>query len=320
MCVVFIHTKFPGDMGALIDAFSRTAVAYFFIVSGWFSWYEDREKASEKCRKRLLHTIKLLIISFVLYLVWGGLLELVRGGAGGLCQWLTTVLAPEQWLRFFLLNAVAVAEPLWYLSALIYCYGAWLLISRFRWEHLAGILAAVLLAAALGGQVFSIAPLKETARTAWLYGIPVFTLANRWHEALARGMKLSGKTISWMIALSVSLTGLEWHMLGKMEFSAGSILLAFSLFSLAIRQPALFSNKAVCTIGERYSMYVYILHWAVMSIVLKLAAMLKIEGFRLFSWLYPIAVFVLTLAMAMIAEYVAKKISVTIHTISERIV
>ena len=40
--VVFIHVSFPGQTGQIIKALARSAVPFFFMVSGYFCYYNRR--------------------------------------------------------------------------------------------------------------------------------------------------------------------------------------------------------------------------------------------------------------------------------------
>ena len=71
--VVCIHCGvFPigGTKNLIIDAVSRFAVPVFFLISGFYSYYDDNSKTLDKYKKRMIKLIKLLIIGNILYLLY----------------------------------------------------------------------------------------------------------------------------------------------------------------------------------------------------------------------------------------------------------
>ena len=45
--VVFIHVSFPGQTGQIIKALARSAVPFFFMVSGYFCYYIEETPTEE---------------------------------------------------------------------------------------------------------------------------------------------------------------------------------------------------------------------------------------------------------------------------------
>lgn len=63
--VVFIHVSFPGQVGQIIKVLARCAVPFFFMISGYFCYYEGKT-AEDKIPSKILHILKLFHIAFVL--------------------------------------------------------------------------------------------------------------------------------------------------------------------------------------------------------------------------------------------------------------
>ena len=70
--IIIIHCAYwrLGKKGAVIQAISRFAVPIFFMVSGYFSYFEYRDKAMKKYKVRLNRLIKLLISASILYIIF----------------------------------------------------------------------------------------------------------------------------------------------------------------------------------------------------------------------------------------------------------
>lgn len=75
--VICIHCKLfnLGAKGGIVVALCRFAVPFFFMVSGYFSFFDNRSKALEKYKVRALHLLKLLIVSNVIYFIYYDLIR-----------------------------------------------------------------------------------------------------------------------------------------------------------------------------------------------------------------------------------------------------
>ena len=65
--VVFIHVSFPGQTGQIIKALARSAVPFFFMVSGYFCYYNRRntdrgKRITDKIPAKVQHILTLLAI------------------------------------------------------------------------------------------------------------------------------------------------------------------------------------------------------------------------------------------------------------------
>lgn len=138
--VVCLHCDLTGNLFAdyLITNFCYIAVPYFFSLSGYFLYSEDREKEKAKIRKTLkrMITIYLTVISayVVIDIINAQSLDIVRS------EW-SIVLTTQFWL----FNQTPDCPVLWYIAAYIYM----LLILYFLGKnHTAMIVLAVLSATA----------------------------------------------------------------------------------------------------------------------------------------------------------------------------
>ena len=68
--VVFIHCQFPPPVGRYVISIARAAVPLFFMVSGYFCFYGDRQRLFERLPQKIRHIARLSIGAVVLYIVW----------------------------------------------------------------------------------------------------------------------------------------------------------------------------------------------------------------------------------------------------------
>ena len=67
--VVCIHVSFPGQAGQLVKVLARCAVPFFFMVSGYFCYYQNCN-ASKRILSKILHIMKPFAVSVVFYFIW----------------------------------------------------------------------------------------------------------------------------------------------------------------------------------------------------------------------------------------------------------
>lgn len=50
--IIFIHCLFPSKLGIIFDCIGRFAVPLFFIISGYFCYYNDEYLFKKKMNKK----------------------------------------------------------------------------------------------------------------------------------------------------------------------------------------------------------------------------------------------------------------------------
>ena len=124
--VVFIHVSFPGQTGQIIKALARSAVPFFFMVSGYFCYYNRRntdrgKRITDKIPAKVQHILTLLAFAVLFYFLWESAMHLVEKEAIG--PWLQEMVKKEHLKELFRYNSTSQLKPhLWFLPALIYCY------------------------------------------------------------------------------------------------------------------------------------------------------------------------------------------------------
>lgn len=68
--VVWMHCEFPGVFGDYVQCIGRFSVPFFFAVSGYFCFYEDRMRLREKIPGKIIHILKITLWSTFIYLLW----------------------------------------------------------------------------------------------------------------------------------------------------------------------------------------------------------------------------------------------------------
>ena len=312
--VIFIHCMLPSWPGILMCGLARFAVPLFFIVSGYYlrkgsaQETEIKRRANQKA-KRLGW---ILAQTALLYLVWSLIRAFLEGGAAQVKEKLLEIVTPRQlFATIFLGDFTPVGGHLWFLAALMVCYGIIAYTGIALLKKNTGRLAAVLLTVHLAGRL--VCALLSVDR---LFGIPVYLWFRNWlfmglpffllgdwfrqnQETLTR--KFSTKTLLAVFSVGVVLTAAETVLVAAKtgddrELYLGTFLMVFSLFLLAWKKPQKTGGGILAKIGRNYLLEIYLLHLWVMEFLnlLLLKTGLHIPGI---GWTKPFLVLVVSAAL-----------------------
>lgn len=285
--VVCLHTsygKLDGNIVELIRLFSRWAVPYFFIVSGFFSSLQSTNRPSALFSKggRIYRLVKLFIVAQLVY----GSLQLIREGS---------LLHKGYFIGFY--------YHLWFIPSLII---GTLIVQYFvsiRRYIILGLLCVLILF------------IELLLNYGWITLNEISCIAVRMLLSLpfiAIGMLFARKDVFkifegkvWLIlALIVIGFGLESETLISSSLSLFNIEFSLSIFLLTIYIfviGLLRSNKSVFSfLGEKYSLFIYLYHplvYLVLTIIIKYLVPEHVEYVKM---IYPILCFTITLTLAYI--------------------
>lgn len=242
--ILFIHAPFPGTFGNGIASLSRFAVPFFFAVSGYFSF----RISAKKIARRIWYVLRLELIGIFLYLLWRSGYTLYTGGSLP-AYWLTLVPTARMFLKWAVLNLDPYATHLWYLPALLFCYGVLYLYTRFFGSkpvyfqpfYIAGVLLTAVhfvldeLATVLG------VPFPFMIyQNGLLTGLPMFALGiflREYREQIMENFNLNARKLWGFLLLGSLLSIMEWSCFGVCIFYCGTILMVLSLMLLVSSYP-----------------------------------------------------------------------------------
>lgn len=268
--VVFLHVQFPGMAGGMIACVSRFAVPMFFAFSGYFSLGVSRQKLA----RRMGNILLLEAAGIGLNVLWQAFLTLRFGGS--LWEYLRWLLgAPETWKAWLLLNVDPFQGPLWYLSAMAYCYGIlWLYTGKKQEKSPAALywLGALLLGLhfllSKGGRL-GICVDFRMYRNAWLFGLPMFFMGmflRQYRRQILEKLRLKGGRLALLIPVGLGLSLLEWRVLPAGEMYLGTVLTAAAIVLWSAECPAVpCLSGGVSAFFGKLSTAVYLLHILVLD-------------------------------------------------------
>lgn len=314
--VVAIHIHFPGDFGKGVIAVARFAVPFFFMVSGFFSFYENRAVLNEKYKRKIKHLLLLFGTSLLLYFAYGVLGSIMNGTLEG---YLKSIFSVSSFFELFVFNHVRIMEALWFLPALIYVYLVFLAFEKTGiTKKLYFLIPVLFLAGTLFRECIEIFPEYPAIMSkAYLYrnflfvGLPFFMLG---HYIKANEEKLKNKfsnTLLFVLMIIGTAESVAVELLhtGKSVY-IGTFVAVFALFLFAVKNEEKYSAVHLANAGAKYSLYVYILHIMV-SNVFSVAGRIVPAVEKVIDVLepvYPIVIFAISLAISAIYVFIKNTI------------
>ena len=290
--IVFNHCKFPSVFGKLLENYARIGVPIFFLISGYYLNGNSKEKIKSKIWKNM----KLLFFSCIIYLLLNCIRYFVDKEAT--IGYFRCFINVKNILDFIFFNVNPFWGHLWFIHALIYLYVIEFILLKYNLNNKkVGLSLSVILLITYqiinGLFVDDFLNNIQYIRNYIFVGIPFFTI----------GKYISSKPFNKKINIVLSVVsffGLTIEiLLYRNELYVFSILLAILLFKFTLDYKD-YKNKTLEYIGDKLSMYIYILHPAVKWIYIYLFIGLNIH-FGVYLWIEPVLMF---LTVVLLSNYV----------------
>ena len=313
--VVAIHVHFPGSFGNGVIAIARFAVPFFFMVSGFFSYYADKTVIPGKMKHKMKHVLVLLLGSISLYFVYYAATNAMNGSFG---KFLKSIFSFKSLAAFFIFNHPPFAEHLWFLSALLYVYIVFYVFTKTGFDKKCAFLIPVL---SIGGVLFR--EVKEIfpdfashagfLNQAFLYrnfvfvGLPFF-LMGYFIRIYADKMteKLSDSLLIVLMLFGTAEAVLVDAFHTQKSVYLGTILAVFAFFVFMLKLEDKVKVPVLASLGAKYSLYIYIFQVLVIYVVKTAGEVIPIvgKGLDLLNSVMPIVIFILTLAVSVVYVFI----------------
>lgn len=260
--VVFIHCPFPGVAGQYITGFSRMAVPFFLLVSGYFACRGD---AISYAWKKIVETLRLAGVLTLVYGAVNTLRSIVL--TGSVIGWILPYCNWTSVLELLLLNrANFISWIMWYLISLVYVYGIYAVASKTRTMKLLYGLTPLLLMANL--------VVSEYLGMPWYYAgnflltsLPFFCVGH-----FLRYVKLEErKCPTWLppvgVIVGMVLTAAEIHRDPRAYCYVGTIIAAVCVFIWCVQGADKKLPKTIARFSSDYSVLIFALHCAVKDLL-----------------------------------------------------
>ena len=306
--IVLIHCRFPGILGGLSVAVARAAVFYFFVISGYFTFRADENAFYLALKRQFFKILKITSIAFVLGITWRIILA-VFGKSGSLALLAHEWASLDSLIEVLIFQRDIILGPYWFLISLLLCYPAIYIIRKSNAFILSELLMVLLLL--LNVLLSEIVHVENIIyyRNFWLTGLPFFLMGYLFHKRIETITTREGKMTAWGMCIGIALTIAEYFILGNRLIYVGSIVLAFTALLYAVDYPKK-EIKFLSTIGEKYSLIIYIIHWYFIDSYAIVLKYLNLQDNYFIQYIMPLIVILSSVFFAIIWQKIIRTLGV----------
>lgn len=296
IAVVFIHVPFPGYLGNLLNILAQCAVPIFFMIAGYFSFNCNEEKI----KKRIFKILKILLISYLLFFLFNSIFEL-QNGLDSYFLWLKNHFNANGLLHTIVFCDINIADPLWYLVAMLETYLLWLVILKLKLVDKAKYLYIVLFILQIGFAVISsIKNLDWTYKLVFIISaLPWFLFGLHMNNQAIEKIKNHFIIIASIVGTTILVVSTIINDYSVLS-SIGIVILSTSIFAFAIKYPNIKKLKIMKYIGANLSLYIYIFHTLIDSMLVVVLSKFIDTNNTVLSYLQPIIVLLLTTVFSLV--------------------
>ena len=301
--VVFIHFKFSGLAGDIVEALARFAVPVFFMVSGYFAYSNSTEKLVSKMK----NIIKIYFCGAIIYICFYGIMALYDVGIKGAAWYCISYFNPVFIVKFIVFNVPRSSDHLWFLVALIYVYVLHYFVARWKikesiylWIGVALLAIHLLLGVGLSSMGIVI-PIC-VVRNFLLMGYPFYCIGMliRKNEDLVH-KKITYNRAMILILIGVIETVISYFICGENELYIGSVFVAVALLVISLKTKDIQFNEKIIKLSQK-STGIYLIHivvgYSLERIVTAYMPMVK--------YIFPVLVCIISTLVVLLNEKIKK--------------
>ena len=265
--VVYLHSWYANEY---IFLFSKLAVPIFFAISGYFLFLQDSFFENVKILHAIKKTIKLILWSNFLYLIYWAILW----GAG---ETPITIDSPVFFLTWLFLGG-NISPPLWYLTAYVEALVAiFVLVKVLRLGNFLFIIAMIcyFLSLILGRYSFLF---DFTIPKDWIYtnflvlGIPFIVLGmyvKKYEGILVKHgwLVLTISLLAFWVEIKLYQNVASFGGKGYTGITSFALVSAILIICLKYRN-VVSEHNLLTIVGKTYSLQIYVLHYLFLSLCL----------------------------------------------------
>lgn len=301
--VVFIHVTFPGVVGNIVKNIALFAVPTFFMIAGYYYHGCDYKKI----KSRFFKIVKILIFGIIVFFVYQLMCCILNGNV---TEWLASLFSLEKLFYFFGFCTIGWAIPLWYLIAMAETYLVWIFVVKKNLQEKFVLTTVPLFAIGTALSLY-----VESTGVDWSYKINFVCRALLWFMLgyLVKSKyesKLNSVNNITFICLAVvgsliTVSDIFIDVTVKYAY-IGVLLTAPSLFLLAIKNPKVKFGNAIDYIGDKLSLFIYILHVPIFNVLTIVCEHfgLNIKALGVISYIYPIMILIVAVVVAIVVEHI----------------
>ncbi len=267
--VIFIHIRFAGDLGKVMECLARFAVPFFFASAGYFCFRQE----ALVIKRRMWRILKILAAASAVYLIWG-MISLGNGYNTDLADFFAQRLTVGAIARFLFLDCNPFGGHLWFLSALFFTYLLFFVYVsrsrsgrelRYRPLYFFGAFALLIhIILSTGLTAFGISLNYIFYRNTWLFAVPMFLMGIFLHEYQENIRKrITPVLLGFIVLAGAGVSLLQRFLLGPMDLPLGTIPETAALLLLVTEASAgdeKSQKKKHSWVPGRAPLFIYVMH------------------------------------------------------------
>lgn len=304
--VLHMHTSYDCLISSIITCLVRFGVLIFFMISGYYCFDDDLGIVQKKLPIKCKHIVRLCIFSTLIYFAFAEIVTpLLSQGKIALFSGLQEYTTVDNIINFVVFNQVPFGGVLWFLFALLYCYFLVGIVNKYNCYEKAYVISCLLIAIHIitRGIIQYRGLIPEDInvnfyRNFIFMGFPFFMLGNymhRYQESIVH--KFTNRKLILIIGVGLVLSCIERYFVA-IELYWGTVLVTVCIFIYAVKNQDKKVIPFLSTIGEKYSMPIYILHPLISNLLYYVKCEFYLQDNMVLSILNPIIVLVLILLLA----------------------
>ena len=334
MLVIVIHTGFPGNFGTAMEAISRIAVPFFFVLSGKYllrDGDDSTQKIREKSGRYFIKILKVTASVYVIYTVFSIGIHLYLGES--IKDWFLSKYKYDEAMRFILFNSgtfvydsAFVFDHMWFLFALLYVTGLIYIFAGVIRKWYKFLIGALLILLYFGEALQTFYPIRPFGISIatwyvmrnWLFiGMPFVLLGillsdifrqkrEEYKDSYSDIMNAKKPVFISMIITGTVMSVIESFIFGKKEVYIGSLIVVLGIFLLS--ECGIYAGNHLYKVGKKSSRYIYYYHVLVLAIVDRLSYAEVIPYPPM--WIKPFLIAILCLIIFYFVPLLFKKVSI----------
>ena len=296
--VILCHVQFPGVLARYSMAIARFAVLYFMIVSGWYLWDENNDKALSIAKKTLLKTLLFTFKSLIFISIVNTIVCMINNKLP--FEWFILFKNSKNILMFVILNrAYFFSSIVWYLLAMIYVLIIYIISLKAKILNKMYVLIIPLIILNLTiGLIFN---MDWYYSGNWLLtGLP-FVLLGSYLHSTNWWKKIDIKQSFLFIIIGILLTIFEAYFRDGKILYLGSIFVAFGIFTFAIKSDKNNFNKSILAFAVKCTPIIFVIHCSLKEIIYSI---FSIPNNYLILIFMPFLIFVLSSIISIFVIYI----------------
>lgn len=287
--VVIMHCSFPGVAGKFAAYLFKYAVPLFFMISGYFLYKPSlsKEEKVKNLKRKIGHIFRILVTAELLSACFFIIKDYLNTG-----EYRFTLTYTDICINCF--SGTFFNGTLWFLYSLLWAYVIIYIYKKITPPYLINVNLLISGLIIFVIHIFLRTIIKNMEfydvrmfRNALMYGLPFILMGY--------GIRKSEMT-AWYHKLAITnpIICISLYILGyivsvgeyalthtSIDIYIGTILSTWALFTFCVSAPIKIKNKYLLIIGEKLSLYVYIVHIFVIEIFSSLS------DNSLYKWILP---------------------------------